>query len=46
MYDDRVLEDAGDVMSWGVVAVGVQDCPDYPALLVIRASCLTQCNIA
>ncbi|RLI59501.1 MAG: hypothetical protein DRO93_08320, partial [Candidatus Thorarchaeota archaeon] len=34
MYDDRGLEEVGDIMSWGALVVSVQDCPDYPALLV------------
>jgi len=36
MYDDRGLENVGDVISWGALVVSVQDCPDYPALLVTQ----------
>jgi len=42
MYDDKVLEDVGDVMSWGALVVSVQDCPDYPALLVTLISSATR----
>ena len=34
MYNDRVLENIGDVMSWGSLVLNAQDCLDCQPPLV------------
>ncbi|MHA1652957.1 MAG: hypothetical protein ACTSYX_09375 [Candidatus Thorarchaeota archaeon] len=40
--EGRVLEDVGDVMSWGVLVLTVQDCPDCHPLLVIPVTVMSR----